>query len=129
MKPGIHPEYHEINIVMTDGTEFKTRSCMGKAGDTLRLDIDPKSHPAWTGVQRIMDTGGQVAKFNKKFAGHGMQEGKSRRQPVACIRPLEHGAEFLPPGASGTPNRGPRGLGGPAHRAAPASTLLLQEVS
>jgi large subunit ribosomal protein L31 len=72
MKPGIHPDYHEINIVMTDGTTFKTRSCMGKPGDTLRLDIDPKSHPAWTGVQRIMDTGGQVAKFNKKFAGLGM---------------------------------------------------------
>jgi large subunit ribosomal protein L31 len=71
MKSGIHPEYHEINIIMTDGTQFKTRSCMGKAGDTLRLDIDPKSHPAWTGVQRIMDTGGQVAKFNKKFAGIG----------------------------------------------------------
>ena len=71
MKPGIHPEYHEINIIMTDGTTFKTRSCSGKPGDTLRLDIDPKSHPAWTGVQRILDTGGQVAKFNKKFAGLG----------------------------------------------------------
>ncbi len=56
------------------GTEFTTRSCMGKEGDTLRLDIDPKSHPAWTGVQRIMDTGGQVAKFNKKFAGLGMKK-------------------------------------------------------
>ena len=54
---------------MTDGTTFKTRSCMGNPGETLRLDIDPKSHPAWTGVHRIMDTGGQVAKFNKKFAG------------------------------------------------------------
>jgi large subunit ribosomal protein L31 len=74
MKPGIHPEYHEINIVMTDGTQFKTRSCMGKEGDTLRLDIDPKSHPAWTGVQRMMDTGGQVAKFNKKFAGLGIKK-------------------------------------------------------
>src|ERR1700712_2115607 len=73
MKAGIHPEYHEINIIMTDGTQFKTRSCMGKAGDTLRLDIDPKSHPAWTGVQRMMDTGGQVAKFNKKFAGLGIK--------------------------------------------------------
>jgi large subunit ribosomal protein L31 len=67
MKPGIHPEYHEINVIMTDGTAFKTRSCAGKAGDTMRLDIDPKSHPAWTGVQRIMDTGGQVAKFNKRL--------------------------------------------------------------
>ncbi|GAA0587500.1 50S ribosomal protein L31 [Craurococcus roseus] len=74
MKPDIHPEYHEINVVMTDGTQFKTRSCYGKPGDTLRLDIDPKSHPAWTGVQRILDTGGQVAKFNKKFAGIGARK-------------------------------------------------------
>ena len=75
MKPDIHPGYHEITVVMTDGTEFKTRSTMGKPGDTLRLDIDPKSHPAWTGVQRILDTGGQVAKFNKKFAGIGARKG------------------------------------------------------
>ena len=33
----------------------------------MRLDIDPKSHPAWTGVQRMLDTGGQVGKFNDKF--------------------------------------------------------------
>jgi large subunit ribosomal protein L31 len=70
MKPGIHPEYHEINIIMTDGTQFKTRSCMGKAGDTLRLDIDPKSHPAWTGGnQQLMDRGGRLSRFEKKFAG------------------------------------------------------------
>ncbi len=74
MKPGIHPEYHEINVVMTDGTAFKTRSCSGAAGDTIRLDIDPKSHPAWTGVHRMIDTGGQVAKFNKRFAGIGAKK-------------------------------------------------------
>jgi large subunit ribosomal protein L31 len=74
MKPGIHPAYHEINVVMTDGTQFKTRSCYGKEGDTLRLDIDPKSHPAWTGQHRIIDSGGQVAKFNKKFAGLGIKK-------------------------------------------------------
>lgn len=74
MKPDIHPEYHEITVVMTDGTTFTTRSCYGKEGDTIRLDIDPKSHPAWTGVQRVMDTGGQVAKFNKKFAGIGTRK-------------------------------------------------------
>jgi len=68
MKKGIHPEYHEIAVVMTDGTTFNTRSTMGKAGDTLRLDIDPKSHPAWTGVQKLLDTGGQIAKFNRRFA-------------------------------------------------------------
>ena len=76
MKKGIHPDYHEINVVMTDGTSFKTRSTMGKAGDTLRLDIDPKSHPAWTGVHRLLDSGGQLAKFQKRFQGIGMKKAK-----------------------------------------------------
>ncbi|MBP0464558.1 50S ribosomal protein L31 [Roseomonas sp. PWR1] len=74
MKPDTHPDYHVINVIMTDGTEFKTRSCYGKPGDTLRLDIDTKSHPAWTGQQRVLDTGGQIAKFNKKFAGIGARK-------------------------------------------------------
>ncbi len=73
MKADIHPDYHEINIVMTDGSTFKTRSTYGKAGDTLRLDVDPKSHPAWTGVQRLLDTGGQIAKFNKRFGSFGLK--------------------------------------------------------
>ena len=74
MKKGIHPDYHEITVVMTDGSEYKTRSTYGKAGDTLRLDIDPKSHPAWTGVHRLIDTGGQLAKFNKRFQGLGLKK-------------------------------------------------------
>ncbi|MAR78665.1 MAG: 50S ribosomal protein L31 [Rhodospirillaceae bacterium] len=70
MKKDIHPKYHEINVVMTDGSSFKTKSTWGKEGDTLTLDIDAKSHPAWTGgQQRLVDTGGQVAKFNKRFEG------------------------------------------------------------
>jgi len=73
MKEKIHPEYHEINVVMTDGTAFKTRSTWGKPGETMRLDIDPKSHPAWTGVHRLMDSGGQLAKFNKRFKGMGLK--------------------------------------------------------
>lgn len=68
MKKDIHPEYHEITVVMTDGTEFKTKSTWGKAGDKLRLEIDPVSHPAWTGVHRLVDTGGRLAKFNDKFS-------------------------------------------------------------
>ncbi len=74
MKADIHPEYHEITVIMTDGTEYKTRSTYGKAGDSLRLDIDPKTHPAWTGVQRLVDSGGQVAKFNKRFQGIGLSK-------------------------------------------------------
>jgi large subunit ribosomal protein L31 len=72
MKKEIHPDYHEITVLMTDGTEFKTRSTYGEQGDTLRLDIDPKTHPAWTGVQRLVDSGGQVAKFNKRFEKFGL---------------------------------------------------------
>ena len=67
MKDGIHPDYHEITVVMTDGTEYKTRSTYGEPGAELRLDVDPKSHPAWTGVHRVVDRGGQVAKFKKRF--------------------------------------------------------------
>jgi|TARA_Y100000996_G_C21987404_1_gene423128 ribosomal protein L31 len=70
MKKDIHPQYHTINVIMTDGTKFETKSTWGKEGDTMTLDIDPKSHPAWTGgQQRLVDSGGQVAKFNKKFDG------------------------------------------------------------
>ena len=74
MKQGIHPDYHTIKVVMTDGTEYFTRSTYGKEGDTLNLDIDPKSHPAWTGVHRLLDSGGPLAKFNKKFAGIGLKK-------------------------------------------------------
>jgi large subunit ribosomal protein L31 len=68
VKKDIHPDYHEITVVMTDGTTYKTRSTYGKAGDTLSLEVDPKSHPAWTGsLGRVVERGGQVAKFNKRF--------------------------------------------------------------
>ena len=73
MKKNIHPDYHEITVVMTDGSSFKTCSTWGKPGDTLRLDIDPKSHPAWTGIHRLVDTGGQLAKFNRRFQRLGLK--------------------------------------------------------
>ncbi len=70
MKAEIHPDYHFIKVVMTDGTEFITRSTYGKADDKLNLDIDPKTHPAWTGgSQQLMDRGGRVSKFTSKFGG------------------------------------------------------------
>jgi large subunit ribosomal protein L31 len=70
MKPDIHPDYHLVKVVMTDGTEFTTRTTWGKSGDTLHLDVDPKSHPAWTGGQQhLVDRGGRVSRFQKKFEG------------------------------------------------------------
>ncbi len=70
MKKEGHPDYHFIKVVMTDGTEYETRSTYGKEGDTLQLDIDPKTHPAWTGGnQNLMDRGGRVSRFKDKFKG------------------------------------------------------------
>ena len=67
MKSEIHPDYHEITVVMTDGSTFKTRSTYGKEGDALTLDVDPKSHPAWTGGNVQVIERGQVEKFNRRF--------------------------------------------------------------
>ena len=73
MKKDIHPDYHEITVVLTNGESFKTRSTYGKAGDQLKLDIDPNTHPAWTGgAQQLLDAGGQVAKFKKRFKNFGV---------------------------------------------------------
>src|SRR3954465_15007996 len=70
MKAEIHPDYHNITVVMTDGTEYQTRSTWGKEGDKLNLDIDPRSHPAWTGgTTQLLDRGGRVSRFQKKFSG------------------------------------------------------------
>lgn len=72
MKKDLHPDYHDITVKMTDGTEYKTRSTYGAEGDTLVLDIDPTAHPAWTGGNsKLMDTGGRVSKFKKKYDGLG----------------------------------------------------------
>lgn len=72
MRDGIHPDYHFIEVKMTDGTTYKTRSTYGKDGDQMSLDIDPLAHPAWTGQSaKLMDTGGRVSKFKKKYEGLG----------------------------------------------------------
>ena len=68
MKKEGHPDYHKITVVMTDGTRFETRSTLGAPGEIFQLDIDPNTHPAWTGGgQQIMDRGGRVSRFKKKF--------------------------------------------------------------
>jgi large subunit ribosomal protein L31 len=70
MKANTHPDYHEITIVMTDGTEYKSRSTYGKAGDVLRLDVDPLTHPAWLGGKggQVVEKG-QLSKFENRYGG------------------------------------------------------------
>lgn len=66
MKAGIHPDYHKITVQMTDGSKYETYSTFGKEGDTLQLDVDPKTHPAWVGGVNLRKTG-QMEKFQNKF--------------------------------------------------------------
>ena len=61
MKKDTHPDYHIIDVKMTDGTIVQMKSTYGKEGDTLALDVDPTVHPAWTvGNTRLLDQGGRV---------------------------------------------------------------------
>jgi large subunit ribosomal protein L31 len=74
MKQGIHPKYEEITVIMTDGTTFKTRSTLGQK--ELRLDVDPKTHPAWIGGVTLRKTG-QMEKFNNRFSFLGANTGQN----------------------------------------------------
>jgi len=70
MKQDIHPDYHEITVKRTDGSEFTTCSTWGKKGDTLQLDIDTLTHNAWVGGKtKVNERAGNIAKFNQRFAG------------------------------------------------------------
>ena len=69
MKADIHPDYHRITVQLTDGSTYETRSTWGSEGDVLRLEIDPNSHPAWTGGPQKLLERGQLARFNKRFEG------------------------------------------------------------
>lgn len=74
MKQGIHPKYEEVTVIMTDGSTFKTRSTLGQK--ELRLDVDPKTHPAWVGGTNLRKTG-QMEKFNNKFSFLGTTGGSA----------------------------------------------------
>ena len=67
MKPDTHPDYHEITVQMTDGSTYTTRSTWGSPGETMKLDIDVKTHPAWTGGPQKLLEGGQLARYQKRY--------------------------------------------------------------
>lgn len=77
MKKGIHPFYHTVEVVMTDGSSFQTRSCYKK--EKMVLEIDSKSHPFFTGKQVLVDTAGRVDRFNKRLErSKTIQEAKKK---------------------------------------------------
>ncbi len=66
MKAGIHPAYNEINVTCSCGSNFKTRSTLGK---DLAVEVCSQCHPFYTGKQKIVDSAGQVDKFRRRFGG------------------------------------------------------------
>ncbi len=63
MKEGIHPKYEQTKIVCACGEVIET----GSTKENLRIDVCSKCHPFFTGKQKLVDTGGRVDRFNKKF--------------------------------------------------------------
>lgn len=67
MKKGIHPDYNEITVVMSDGTEIKTRSTMNPDGGVYRSEVDSKNHPFYTDSQQFKRKAGRIDRFNKRY--------------------------------------------------------------
>jgi large subunit ribosomal protein L31 len=74
VKNGIHPDYHETTVTCTCGATFTTRST-AKNG-VIHADVCSQCHPFYTGKQKIMDTGGRVAKFQQRYGK--MQQAKQK---------------------------------------------------
>ena len=64
MKAQIHPEYTEIKVSCSCGSEFTTRSTLGR---DLQVEVCSQCHPFFTGKQKIVDTGGRVDRFRRKY--------------------------------------------------------------
>jgi large subunit ribosomal protein L31 len=65
MKADTHPNYHDVNVICSCGNTFTTRSTITK--DELHVEVCSACHPFYTGQQKIVDSGGRVDKFNKRF--------------------------------------------------------------
>jgi len=66
MKADIHPSYKEVTVTCSCGNSFQTRSTSSK--DTLMIEVCSECHPFYTGKQKVVETGGRVDKFKKRYA-------------------------------------------------------------
>lgn len=67
MKPEIHPAYQAVDVTCSCGNTFTTGSTYGK--DKMQIDVCSECHPFYTGKQKVLDSAGQIEKFNKRFGG------------------------------------------------------------
>ena len=68
MKKGIHPEYNEITVLMSDGSEIKTRSTMKPKDGVYRTEVDSLNHPFYIGSDKMVTSAGRVDKFKERYA-------------------------------------------------------------
>jgi large subunit ribosomal protein L31 len=81
MKPGIHPDYHQVTVHCACGNTFQTRSTI--KGEMLRVEICSSCHPFFTGKQKLLDTEGRVERFTKKY---GAQTSESRKTAAKATK-------------------------------------------
>ncbi|MDH5711640.1 MAG: 50S ribosomal protein L31 [Gammaproteobacteria bacterium] len=67
MKPDTHPAYQAVEVTCSCGNTFTTGSTYGK--DAMLIDVCSECHPFYTGKQKVLDSAGQIEKFNKRFGG------------------------------------------------------------
>lgn len=67
MKKGIHPDYKELTIVLSDGTEIKTRSTLNTKDGVFRSEIDSKNHPFYTQNKSYTAKAGRVDRFKRMY--------------------------------------------------------------
>ena len=108
MKADIHPNYHMIKVVMTNGEEFFTRSTYGEEGATLNLDIDPE-HPS--GLDRRLAAAARSRRPSVALQ-HALRRPRHRGQEITAIRaPSRIAKARLSGGAGDPPHRGDRAAG------------------
>ena len=86
MKAGIHPEYVETHVTCSCGNTFTTRSVKSE----LHVELCNQCHPFYTGKQKLVDTGGRVERFQKKYGGRSA----ARRPEAAAEAPAQPQAEI-----------------------------------
>ena len=65
VRKGIHPNYHEVNVICACGATFKTKAVTD--ADEIKVEICNNCHPFYTGKRKLVDTGGRVEKFNRRL--------------------------------------------------------------
>lgn len=71
MKEKIHPNYHTVDVVCACGAKFQTGTT--KKTDLIKVEICNQCHPFYSGKQKIVDTGGRVDRFRKRFGENGLK--------------------------------------------------------